>query len=185
MRKTLTQKQETFCLKYFELGNASEAAIIAGYSPKTVAVIASENLTKPKIIERIQALRQAAEDASVANFLERQQVLTEIARARLPDYVTCGPDGDLISVGPESPHTAAFQEITSRTEFDKDGAGGAVTTKLKLHSPIQAIDILNKMDKVYEGEGGVTISNQILNINVISDRGRKATERIAEGERTE
>ena len=76
----LTQKQETFCLKYFELGNASEAARIAKYSPKTAAVIGRENLLKPKIIERIAGLRQVAEDASIANVVERKQRLTVIMR---------------------------------------------------------------------------------------------------------
>ncbi len=76
----LTQKQETFCLKYFELGNASEAARIAKYSPKTAAVIGRENLLKPKIIERIAGLRQVAEDASIANVVERKQRLTIIMR---------------------------------------------------------------------------------------------------------
>ena len=113
----LTQKQDNFCLLYFKLGNASEAALQAGYSARSIRNIASVNLTKANIAERIQELRQVAEDASVANVLERKQILSEIARARLTDYTTCGPDRDLIDVGPESPNTAALQEITSRTEF--------------------------------------------------------------------
>ena len=40
----LTQKQESFCINYFQLGNATEAAKLAGYSNKTAFVIASENL---------------------------------------------------------------------------------------------------------------------------------------------
>ena len=80
MVRRLTQRQETFCLKYFELGNASEAARIAKYSPKTAAVIGRENLLKPKIIERIAGLRQVAEDASIANVVERKQRLTIIMR---------------------------------------------------------------------------------------------------------
>ena len=164
----LTQKQDNFCLLYFKLGNASEAALQAGYSARSIRNIASVNLTKANIIERIQELRDKAEDASVANVLERQQILTEIARARLTDYTTCGPDRDLIDVGPESPNTAALQEITSRTEFDKDGAGNAVITKLKLHNPMQAIDILNKMDKVYTDENedkSVKVQVNILNVD--------------------
>ena len=52
MKVKLTQKQETFCLKYFELANATEAAIAAGYSSKTARFIGSENLTKPNILIR-------------------------------------------------------------------------------------------------------------------------------------
>jgi len=76
----LTQKQETFCLKYFELGNASEAALIAGYSPRTVRAIASINLTKVNIQERIKELRQKVEDESIASVLERKQRLTAFIR---------------------------------------------------------------------------------------------------------
>jgi len=182
--KRLTQKQETFCLKYFELGNATEAAKLAGYSARTARFLAAQTLTKLNVQLRLQELRQKAEDASVASVLERKQVLTEIVRARLPDYTTCGPDRDLINVGPESPNTAALQEIISRTEFDKDGAGAAVVTKIKLHSNIQAISELNKMEHIYDAEGSVTIDNRTLTINVNSEKAKSLTERLIEGERT-
>ncbi len=76
----LTQKQFTFCLQYVKTGKERDSAITAGYSPKTAHVIASENLTKPKIIDYIQALRQKTEDASIANVVERKQRLTVIMR---------------------------------------------------------------------------------------------------------
>lgn len=76
----LTQKQETFCLKYFELGNATEAALIAGYSPKTARAIASINLTKADIQARLKELNQNTEDASIATVTERKQRLTELAK---------------------------------------------------------------------------------------------------------
>ncbi len=76
----LTQKQETFCIKYFELGNASEAALIAGYSPKYAATHTTRWLNMANIKERIQELRQKAEDVSVANAVERRQRLTQFLR---------------------------------------------------------------------------------------------------------
>jgi len=165
----LTQKQETFCLKYFELGNASEAARIARYSVKTAAVMGAENLSKPKIIERIDELRQKAEDASIANVRERQQILTEVARADLLDYQEVGADGGYLSIGKESPNTRAIREITSRTEYDKDGTGAALVTTVKLHDSTKAIDLLNKMDKVYTEGATVNIDNRTLNIKVEDD----------------
>lgn len=65
------------------LGNASEAARLAKYSPKTAAVIGRENLLKPKIQARIDELRQIAQDATIGTVIERKQVLTEITRGRL------------------------------------------------------------------------------------------------------
>ena len=43
-RERCTQKQEAFCVRYFELGNATEAAKLAGYSHKTAYSIGNENL---------------------------------------------------------------------------------------------------------------------------------------------
>jgi phage terminase small subunit len=43
----LTEKQKRFCDYYIETGNATEAAIRAGYSNKTARFIGAENLTKP------------------------------------------------------------------------------------------------------------------------------------------
>ena len=180
----LTQKQETFCLKYFELGNATEAAIIAGYSPHTAAVIASENLTKPKIIGRIHELQQRVEDESVMTVLERKQKLTEIARCNLLDYQEIGADGSYLSIGKESPNTGAISEITSRTEYDKDGSGATLITRVKLHNPIQAITEMNKMDNIYSEGATVNIDNRELKIIVASQEDKENLKRVIGGERT-
>ena len=45
----LTIKQKAFADYYIELGNATEAAIKAGYNPKTARQIGSMNLTKVDI----------------------------------------------------------------------------------------------------------------------------------------
>lgn len=45
----LTYRQKLFCDEYLIDCNGTQAAIRAGYSPHTAAVIATENLNKPKI----------------------------------------------------------------------------------------------------------------------------------------
>ena len=148
MRK-LTTKQEKFCLLYYEKSNATEAAIAAGYSPKTAAVIASENLIKPKISDRIAAIRQKAVDASIASVQERQQILTEIARARQTDFMTCSADGVWMhDIGPESINKAAIKQVQTTTMpyGDKEQDLKVILTKVELHDSIKAINELNKMD---------------------------------------
>ena len=54
--KPLTDKQELFCQEYLIDLNGTQAAIRAGYSEKTAAVIASENLIKPDIAARLKEL---------------------------------------------------------------------------------------------------------------------------------
>jgi len=80
MSNKLTQKQKTFCIKYFELGNASEAARIAKYSPKTAAVIGRQNLLKLNIQAYLNELNQKVEDESLAKVLERKKRLTVFIR---------------------------------------------------------------------------------------------------------
>ena len=67
MEKRLTQKQETFCVKYIELGNATEAAIIAGYSPKYAGVNTPKLLNNTKIQAYIKELREEVKSAAIMN----------------------------------------------------------------------------------------------------------------------
>jgi phage terminase small subunit len=183
MRTRLTQKQETFCLKYFELGNASKAARLAKYSPKTAAVIGRENLLKPQIQARINELRQRTEDASVMGVLERKQRLTEIGRAKLTDFMELGQDGSWVNIGEETSKGGAIQEIHSRTEYDDNGSKPIVYTSVKLHDPMKAIDLLNKMDKLYSD--GAFIQNNVnrtVNIFVIDNETKDLLSQV--GERT-
>lgn len=58
----LTPRQERFADEFVLCGNATEAARRSGYSERTARQIASENLSKPVIRARIQALQQAQAD---------------------------------------------------------------------------------------------------------------------------
>lgn len=166
MEKRLTQKQEIFCIKYVELGNAGDAAVVAGYAPKYAATNTDKLLKNTKIQARIDELNTEVKSAAVMNKQERMERLSEIARARLTDFMELGQDGSWVNLGPEVPMTGAIQEIRSRTEYDKDGARPTVYTSVKLHNPLQAIDLLNKMDKLYS-EGSLVQNNISRTINVI------------------
>lgn len=70
----LTGKQERFCYEYCFDFNATQAAIRAGYSKATAAVIGAENLIKPNISERIESMKKnLAETAGIT----RLRVLKE------------------------------------------------------------------------------------------------------------
>lgn len=54
MREKLTPKQAMFVIEYLKDLNGSAAAVRAGYSEDTSKEIASQNLTKPHIMDAIQ-----------------------------------------------------------------------------------------------------------------------------------
>lgn len=55
----LTPKQQRFVEEYLIDLNATQAAIRAGYSEKTAAVIGAENLIKPNIAKAIQEAQES------------------------------------------------------------------------------------------------------------------------------
>lgn len=62
----LTVKQQAFCREYLVDFNATQAAVRAGYSIKTARQQAAENMTKPDIQQRVQALVAQREQATLA-----------------------------------------------------------------------------------------------------------------------
>ena len=84
---TLNPKQEKFCLEYMVDMNGTQAAIRAGYSPKTANRIAAENLLKPDIRSRINELIVEA-SAKVGLTIERVlEELQLIAFQDISNYV--------------------------------------------------------------------------------------------------
>jgi phage terminase small subunit len=181
----LTSKQEKFCINFIKCSTAGEAAIVAGYSKKYAAQNCDKLLKLTKIQERIAELRKRTEDKSVMSLLERKQRLTEIARPLLTDFMELGADGSWVNIGKETPGGAAIQEIHSRTEYDKDGNVPTIYTSVKLHDPMKAIDLLNKMDGVYDDSTKVNIDQRTQSIvyNVIHPDTPKLLERLENGER--
>jgi len=173
----LTQKQERFARFVFEGMNQRKAYTEAGYTIDNMALTtldanASRLANNAKVLARLEELRQKAEDASVATVLERKQKLTEILRGNLLDYQEIGADGGYLNIDKSKPNTGAIAEITTRTEYDKDGANAAVVTRVKLHSPIQAADLLNKMDKLYTDGNTTNIDARTVNIGVDDAKGK-------------
>ena len=84
----LSKKQALFAVEYVRLkGNGTQAAIAAGYSEKTAATIAKENIRKPHIKNRIEELTEAADAEKIADAKEVLQLLTEIVRGEMSEEV--------------------------------------------------------------------------------------------------
>lgn len=74
----LTKRQELFAQYY--CGNATEAAIQAGYSPETATQIGHKNLKKPAIKQAIQSRMTPQIEKNIATRAERQQFWSDIMR---------------------------------------------------------------------------------------------------------
>lgn len=74
----MTPKQRRFIEVY--TGNATKAAIAAGYSKKTAYSIGQELLTKPEIMERIQEREAQRLSECIASREERQEFWTSTMR---------------------------------------------------------------------------------------------------------
>ena len=91
MDKKLTPKQQAFADYYIELGNATEAAIRAGYNKKTARQIGSMNLTKVDIKQYIEERLSKIEDARIAKGEEVLQYLTKVMRGEEKDQFGLDP----------------------------------------------------------------------------------------------
>ena len=76
----LTLKQQRFADEYIISGNATDAAIKAGYSKKTARSIADENLTKPDIKTYIDEKLKELSDKKIADQQEVLAYLTSVLR---------------------------------------------------------------------------------------------------------
>lgn len=86
----LTVKQKKFADEYIICGNATEAAIKAGYSKKTATVMASENLTKPNIKKYIDARLEAIQNEKIADQREVMEFLTAVMRGETTEATLIG-----------------------------------------------------------------------------------------------
>ena len=81
-RAKLSIKQQRFVEQYVSLGNATQAAKMAGYRPKAARQMASENLSKPAIDLAVKAeLARIAEEVTPARVQRRLDAISRNAEA--------------------------------------------------------------------------------------------------------
>lgn len=159
----LTAKQEKFCIEYLKDLNATQAAIRAGYSEKTAAVIGAQNLIKLNIQEFIQSARE--KDANSAE-ITRQKVINEYAKLAFFDIrKVLTIDGGLKDTTEwDGDSAAAIAGLESYDEKEPDsGIVLGTVRKIKISDKRAALDSLckvlgyNSPDKL-EHSGGIDLS---------------------------
>lgn len=84
---TLTPRQQKFCDEYLISGNATDAAIKAGYSRKTAKQTGSENLAKPDLRAYIDEQLSKIHSAKIADAEEVMKYLTSVMRGEHTEQV--------------------------------------------------------------------------------------------------
>lgn len=83
----LTVKQQRFIDEYIISGNATQAAIKAGYSKKTARFVGAENLTKPNIKNLIDEQLKKLHDEKVVDQEEIMEFLSAVNRGEVTESV--------------------------------------------------------------------------------------------------
>ncbi len=172
----LTDKQELFCHNIVKGLSQRDAYLKAGYSSNTsMAVIdvqACQLTRNNKVLLRLDELRSIIKSKLIASEIERKEILSEIARGKLSQFVD-----DAGVIDRKKLDSSALQGLDEQTVMGKM----ATVIKIRLHNPIQAITELNKMEKVYEADTLIQ-DNRVINITVENETGRKLLDRVLSGE---
>lgn len=113
----LTEKQKRFADEYIKLGNATQAAIKAGYSKKTANRIGAENLSKLVIRDYIDKRMQAIENNRIMSAKEAVELLTGIGRGEVKETVVIASPVGVETVEKEADlktRISAIKEILKR-----------------------------------------------------------------------
>ncbi|MFT9415112.1 terminase small subunit [Leuconostoc falkenbergense] len=113
----LTPKQKKFADEYIKTGNATQSAIEAGYSKRTAAVIATENLIKPNIKAYIEKCMADIASNRVMGYTEAVELLTSIARGEEKETVVVATPVSVEKVEKEADlktRISALKEILKR-----------------------------------------------------------------------
>lgn len=156
----LSPKQEMFCREYLIDLNATQAAIRAGYSPKTAGVQAEALLKKPDIGKYVDELKKAR---AVKVQVNSEDVLRELVKLANSDVrEVFNEDG---SLKPMSEWPDVIARCVSSVEVEelfemqpKDGGRGMEkvqigwTKKVKFWDKTKALDMLGRHLKLFSGD---------------------------------
>ncbi len=137
----LTVKQENFCNKYLECGNASEAYRFAynclNMKDETITVKASELLKDGKVTVRVKELQDELKEKSDISKEEAVRLLTNMVRCNVSDILHI--KGTRVTAKDINKLPKEFQSVIHSVKKVKGGI------EIKLHDKISAIDRLSKM----------------------------------------
>ena len=143
-RPDLNVRQARFVAEYLVDACGKQAAIRAGYSPRTAEGQASELLRLPKVRDALKAQLQKRLDKTG---LRAERLDQELARIAFVDMgAAFGPDGDLLPIGeiPEDTRRALAGVEVEQHLVGGEEASVVLTKKVKLLDKTAAIALAYK-----------------------------------------
>ncbi|MEK3788766.1 terminase small subunit [Paenibacillus sp. FSL K6-1230] len=135
----LTAKQQKFADEYLIDLNATQAAIRAGYSPKTAAEIGCENLTKPNIRAYIDERMAVLSRRTGVN---QERIIRELARVAFLDPTKLvDMDSAALKEDTSDDDRAAIASVKVKT---MKGDVDMVEREVKFADKLKALELLGK-----------------------------------------
>lgn len=158
-------KQKKFCEEYVVDLNAKQAAIRAGYSPKTAEQHASRLLRNVKVKKYIAELQEKLRIETNLTAKEVIEELRKVGFSNVQDFIdTDNAIQDISKV--EKQKAAAVSGIETSESTSKDGTV-TVYTKFKLYNKVDALEKLGKHLGIFEKDNLQQKSDVIIHKNVI------------------
>ena len=155
-QRKLNPKQQRFVEEYLIDLNATQAAIRAGYSPKTATAIASENLSKHSISAAIAC---AMAERSKRTGITQDRILEELAKVAFIKLTDIVDDTGKIKAGATDEDRACIESIKyKRTDTD---TGYSEEREVKASSKLKAIELLMRHTGMLDSR----ISKEQLKLN--------------------
>ena len=139
----LSARQELFCLEYIRDGNAAQAAIRAGYSPKTAYSTGQRLLKNVEVRAHIDELMTDLQQEKIADAEEVLRYLTSVIRGEATEEVAVGtPIGTEII----TKHIGGREQVKAAELLAK--RYGLLTENVKLTGglPVQIVDDIEEGD---------------------------------------
>ena len=173
-KKKLTAKEEMFCLEYVTHFNGAKAARDAGYSEESAKEIASQNLTKLHIRNKISKLLEKRIGSLELTAERVGEEYAAIAYARLCDVGQWDEEGNLI-LAPSCLIPDAIQPAIQSIKKIVTAEGERL--EIKMHSKEKALEMIAKHAKFFEEPAPVP---NMINNNFLSDLPTHKLSRICE-----
>lgn len=143
MEQKLNERQIKFCEEYVYDWNGARAARAAGYSEKTAKEMAYELLTKPHIQAHIEFLKTDTARLAGVSILRNVEELRNIAYSSIAhmhnQWISLTDFEELTDE-----QKRAIESIETKTVITESGKQ-IEYVKIKLHSKIKAMELMNKM----------------------------------------